>query len=239
MNKIKIFVAFVAGMATVSCSVDNYPGPDAQIHGKIYDIETGALVEQDVDNGVTIRYIEHGYVNPAEQSMIFKTNGEYRNNLMFSGIYDFYFYETNFTFPQELISDYPINEGDNILDFGVIPYVRFSNVSMKLEERSSGESLRRFIIADFDITPTVEANVTNVALFGHLDYVVGDRYKNTSTVQQVGEAFNGQTKHYTLELDVTDYSTRAGTLYWFRVGAIVDMPNAKYNYAPAQRLEIL
>lgn len=228
-NTISIFAAAAVCMfVALSCEVDNYPGPDAQIYGSAIDAETGEKVEQDVNSGTLVRYIEHGYENPAEQTMIFKTNGDYRNNLMFSGVYDFFFNESNFTFPEGRIADLEIKKGENRLDFSVIPYIRISDVNIVVE----GTKVK----ANFKITPTVDANVTEVALYGHLDYIVGDRYKKKSTVQSVNEAFNGQTREYSLELDVEDFTD--ADKYWFRVGAKADMPNSKHNYAPAVRLNI-
>lgn len=221
-------VAAACVFAASSCEVDNYPGPDAQIYGSVIDAETGEKVEQDVNSGSLIRYIELGYDNPVEQTMIFKTNGDYRNNLMFSGDYDFFFYESNFTFPEGRISNFKVKKGENKFDFKVVPYIRFSDVSIKVEDTK--------VVANFKITPAVDADVLEVGLYGHLDYIVGDRYKRGSKVVGVNESFNGQTREYTLELDLTNFTE--ADQYWFRVGAKANMPNSKHNYAPAVRLKI-
>ena len=54
--------------------IDNYDGPNASIEGKILDIETGELVEQDIIDGAQIEYIEHGFENQEIQYMIIKNN---------------------------------------------------------------------------------------------------------------------------------------------------------------------
>ena len=98
----RIYVAAVAAVSCVlftACELDNYDGPDAQIYGEIRDIETDALIEQDIVSGSRICYEELGYENPEQQYMNFMVNGEYRNNLVFSGKYDIYFAISNFNCP--------------------------------------------------------------------------------------------------------------------------------------------
>jgi len=223
------FAATVAIMvfAFTSCDLDNYSGPDASISGEVRDIDTGDLIEQDVSSGSTIVFTEHGYDNPEEQRMIFKVNGKYVNNLIFSGIYDFYFYESNFVIPEKL-TDYQIKSGKNTLDFKVQPYIRITDVSIKKD----GDK----IVAKFKVTPTVDANVREIGLFGHIDYIVGVQYALDRKVEAVNTSFKGQTREFTLELG--DNQFKKGTEYNFRVGAIIDVPNSKYNYAPGVKLTI-
>lgn len=219
-------VAIVLSMSFASCELDNYDGPDAQIYGEIRDIETGKLIQQDI-NGSKIMYEELGYENPDRQQMIFKVSGEYRNNLMFSGKYDIYFEESNFVIPERLEA-YEIKPGENRLDFEVLPYIRISDTSISRE----GDEL----VATFTVTPTVDSNVLRVGFFGHIDYIVGDNYAQDRATQDVNESFKGEGRVYTLRMPVTSFT--AGQAYYFRVGAVVDVPNAKYNYAPSVRLKI-
>ena len=54
--------ALLTLFAVTSCDlleIDNYDGPNATIEGKILDIETGELVEQDIIDGAQIEFIEH------------------------------------------------------------------------------------------------------------------------------------------------------------------------------------
>lgn len=228
INSLRIAaITAITVFAFTSCDLDNYSGPDASISGEIRDIETGDLVEQDISSGSTIVYTEHGYDNPEEQRMIFKVNGEYVNNLMFAGIYDFYFYESNFVIPEKL-TDYQIKPGENKLDFKVQPYIRITDVSIT----KNGDK----IVAKFKVTPTVDANVREIGLFGHADYIVGVQYALDRTVEAVNASFKGQTREFTLELG--DNQFKKGTEYNFRVGAIIDVANSKYNYAPGVKLTI-
>lgn len=210
-----------------SCELDNYDGPDAKIHGEIRDIETGELIQQDISSGSQIIYVEHGFENPEEQRMIFKVNGEYTNNLVFSGIYDFYFNESNFVKP-DTIFDYKINPGDNKLDFKVLPYIRIKDVNIRKEGNE--------IVATFKITPTVSEQVREVGLFGYTDFIVGAQYSHDRTIVSVNSSFKGEEREFTLRLGDSQFTP--GKEYYFRVGAIIDVPNSKYNYAPSIKITI-
>ncbi len=222
-----VAVTIMLGMLFVSCELDNSEGPDARIFGEIRDIETDALVEQDLTNGSRICYEELGFENPEQQYMNFMVDGQYRNNMVFSGKYDIYFAERNFVAPEKLTA-YQIRPGDNRLDFRVLPYVRISNVKIL---RQAGD-----IVATFTVTPTVDNSVKEVALFGHIDRVVGASFVKASQKQSVGESFKNEGRTYTLRLEASKFTS--GEAYYFRVGAIVDAPNSKYNYATAKRLTI-
>ncbi len=226
ISQILMTGAFLA-ITSVSCELDNYGGPDAAIYGSVKDVQGGALIEQDVDNGSKIIYKELGYRNPEEQNMIFKVNGEYRNNLIFEGKYDIYFNESNFIKPDTLKA-YTIQEGENKLDFTVQPYIRVSNVSIT---KSGNE-----IVATFTITPTVTNNVKQIGLFGHIDHVVGNQFALQKTTQNINAASKDVPVTYTLRLGTSGFKT--GTEYYFRVGALIDVSNAKYNYAPSVKIII-
>lgn len=211
----------------VSCGLDNFDGPDASISGCIKDVEDGSLIEQDMDNGSKIIYVEKGWSNPEEQQMIFNVNGEYRNNLVFAGSYDIYFNESNFVKP-DVLKEYKIKQGENKLDFVVQPYIRVNNVTIK--------KLETEIVATFTITPTVENTVSQIGLFGHIDRVVGNQYALDRVLQNIGVASKDTPTTYTLKLSTSKFKT--GQEYYFRVGGLVNAANAKYNYAPAVRISI-
>ncbi|MEN6454644.1 MAG: DUF3823 domain-containing protein [Prolixibacteraceae bacterium] len=226
ISQILMTGAFLA-ITSVSFELDNYGGPDAAIYGSVKDVQGGALIEQDVDNGSKIIYKELGYANPEEQNMIFKVNGEYRNNLIFAGKYDIYFNESNFVKPDTLKA-YTIKEGENKLDFTVQPYIRVSNVSIT---KSGNE-----IVATFTVTPTVTNNVKQIGLFGHIDRVAGNQFALQKTTQNINAASKDVPVTYTLRLGTGGF--KAGTEYYFRVGALIDVSNAKYNYAPSVKITI-
>ncbi len=226
INQTFMIGAFLA-ITLSSCELDNYDGPNASIYGSVVDVQGGALIEQDVDNGSKIIYKELGFTNPEEQNMVFKVNGEYRNNLIFAGKYDIYFNESNFVKPDTLKA-YTVKEGENQLNFTVQPYIRISNVSII---KSGSE-----IVATFTVTPTVTNNVKQVGLFGHIDRVAGNQYALQKTTQNINAASKDIPVTYTLRLGTGGFKT--GKEYYFRVGGLIDVPNAKYNYAPSVKIVI-
>lgn len=217
----------IAVVLFASCKLDQYDAPNASIHGVVRDVNGGALIQQDVEAGSKIIYREHGFQNPEEQQMIFKENGEYRNNLMFPGRYDFYFNESNFVKPDTLKS-YFVKAGDNTLDFTVQPYIRVSSVTIA---KTGNE-----IVATFTITPTVTNNVKQIGLFGHIDRIVGNQFALQRATRNIDAASKDTPVTYTLKLSTNGFT--AGTTYYFRVGALIDVANAKYNYAPSVTITI-
>lgn len=214
-----------------ACELDNYEGPNAKIFGSVLDATSGEPIEQDIVDGSKILYIEHGYQNPETQNMVIKTDGSYRNNLMFAGTYTIFFNESNFVRPDTL-KDYTVRGGDNTLDFEVQPYIRVSDESIS----RVGDK----IVASFTITPTVGNEVKEVGLFAHVDYVVGNRFKLVEKKQAVN-AVVGSPTTYVLEIDLTTgdgSKLKSGHEYYFRVGALINAPGAKYNYASAKLLGI-
>ncbi len=227
----RIYQTYIALMILplffVSCELDNYDGPNASIYGSVKDVNGGALIEQDIDNGTKIIYKELGFENPAEQQMIFKVNGEYRNNMVFAARYDIYFNETNFVKPDTLKS-YEIKKGENVLNFTVQPYIRISNVSIT---KSGSE-----IVATFTVTPTVASNVKQIGLFGHIDPIAGNQFALQKKTQDINAASKDTPVTYTLKLATSGF--KAGQEYYFRVGGLIDVANAKYNYAPSIKIMI-
>ncbi len=221
-----VAAAAILSLSLTACELDNYDGPNARIYGEVRDIRTGELVQQDI-NGTKIMYEELGFENPDRQQMIFRVNGEYRNDLMFAARYDIYFEESNFVIPDRL-EGYEVKRGENRLDFEVQPYIRISDVAIRKEADD--------IVATFTVTPTVESAVRSVALFGHIDYVVGDSFAQARTTQNVNESFKDTGRVFTLRMSRSQF--KSGQAYYFRVGAVVDVANAKHNYAPAVRLTI-
>ena len=41
--------AVILSASLVSCELDNYDGPNAQIYGEVRDSKTGALIQQDIN----------------------------------------------------------------------------------------------------------------------------------------------------------------------------------------------
>lgn len=231
MKKIKLYITLVGSLfLMVSCldDLDNYQAPNAQFYGSIRDYQTNELIQQDIINGAQIEYIEHGYTNPVAQYMIFKPDGTFRNNLMFKGDYTVTPVRGNFV-PVES-SEIHI-EGETEHNFIVQPYLRIKNASIQ----KVGTKVR----ATFNIQQTVSNRVLGIGLYVYPEPWVGKSINILSVEQGVNAVVNENTL-FTLEIDLpSNVNTLVpGKQYFFRVGALIDAPEAKPNYAPAVRLTI-
>lgn len=215
-------------MIFTACEKDNLDGPDAQIHGNIIDIATGELVEQDIINGSLVYFIEQGFSNPPVQSMNIKNDGTYRNDLIFSGDYQFILNKGNYS-PLDTIRGV-VKSGNNKMDFKVLPYIRIKNMEIKEEDG--------VVIANFKIQQTTGNPVQKIALFAHPDITVGNAI-NVGTVEQKINDNVSESTLFTLMLDVKS-NTRItkGRECYFRVGALSNAPEAKFNYSAPVKIYI-
>lgn len=232
MKKIHFHISLILSLFLLaSCEldeIDNYDGPDSMIHGGIYDEQTGELVEQDIINGMQIEYIEHGFENPETQYMVVKNDGSYRNDLMFAGTYTMRAVRGNFV----PTSDQEVEvQGNTQKNFVVQPYIRIHNLQL--------ERVDNKVIATFNLEQTVTNSVNRIGLFAHKEPNVGDPLHSVSATRNINAVTNELTQ-YRLEINLEAHGNtlQAGNQYYFRVGALINAPEAKFNYAPAVRLEI-
>ncbi|REA62877.1 hypothetical protein DSL64_08130 [Dyadobacter luteus] len=229
MKNIKLCLSvLVLVLALSGCSIDNYPAPDAQLHGTFLDIETNEPVEQDIIRGSTIEFVEHGYASETKQVMVVRNDGSYRNNLIFSNTYTITPVRGNFV-PAE---PQQVNvKGDTQLDFKVQPYIRIKEAKI---EKSGNK-----VIASFKLQQTVINNVKKIGLYAHPEPNVGEPMRTVMADQEINTVADPN-KVYRLEIDLPSNSSnlKAGSQYFFRIGALIDAPESKYNYAKAVRLSL-
>lgn len=228
MKRIMLYMSvLLCLMFVVSCELDNYEGPDSSVSGGIYDGETNQLIEQDIINGTQIEYTEHGYENPQLQYMICKVDGTYQNDLMFAGTYTVAAVRGNFVPMKPL--DVKI-QGGTTLDFKAQPYIRIKNAKI--------EKVNHKIIASFYLQQTVSNKIKKAGLYIHIQPTVGEPMC-TIKRELVINAITTEDKAYSIDLDLsTEKALQAGQKYYFRIGALIDAPEAKFNYAPAVRIEL-
>lgn len=231
MNRFRYYFSLVAGVLLLgSCELnelDNYVPPNAQIYGGIYDVETGELVQQDIINGTQIEFVEQGFENPERQYMVVKNDGTYRNELMFAASYTMKPVRGNFVPVDEQLVEV---KGEFLKNFVVQPYIRVRNVAIERQDNK--------IVATFNLDQTVTNNVARIAFFAHKEVNVGASLNAVSTQLTLNTVTNDVTV-YRLEINLDAYSYfQAGEQYYFRVGALVAAPEAKFNYAPAIRLTL-
>lgn len=232
MKSIKtLSIALISLFLLGSCELnqlDNYDGPNATLSGGIYDQETGELIQQDIINGMQIEYTEHGFENPQMQYVVVKNDGTYRNNLMFAGTYTIRPARGNFV-PVE--TEELVVKGKTVKNFRVQPYIRVRNVQI---EKQDGK-----VVATFNLDQTVTNKVSRIGLFAHQEPNVGAPLNTVASITNFNQVSNDVTQ-YRLEinLEANSGNLKPGNKYYFRVGALIDAPEAKYNYAPPVLIEI-
>ena len=243
MKRIKIYIAAVLGICVAtSCEMnklDNYAAPDAQVYGGIYDVDNqDVLIQQDLVSGGYVEYVENynpNDANPPKQSVNFKQDGTYRNNLMFSGSYKYFLpLKGNFVTP-DTTKDVIIHEGGNEINFIAKPYCRVSDVSISQQ----GDKIVATCKVDnlmWNAANPGSYRTTTIGLYGHMTkLVVGQpAYLVKAEISNPDDATIADKNHvYTIEMPLTgDTKNRlkTGQTYYFRVGARVEAAESKYNY---------
>ncbi|MGK6352196.1 DUF3823 domain-containing protein [Parapedobacter sp. DT-150] len=231
MKKINMnrFLAMITTVVLTSgCELDNYDAPSAQLSGNIIDAQTDELVQQDIIRGTTIKIIEHGYDPVQPQYLRVKNEGTYANNLLFANTYTVQPDQRNFV----QVEEQEIQIGsDTKLDFRVQPYIRVKDASITKEGTK--------IVATFRLEQTVPEVVSRIGLYAHVEPIVGEPIRAVANEVQLGRTVEDD-ETFTLEIDAAENraALKAGDQYFFRIGAVISVPEAKFNYAPAVRLTV-
>jgi len=236
MKNIHLYLFLLCGILCFSsCELDNYKGPNASLSGSFIDSETGELIESDIINGTKIELIEHGYENPAAYFLVVNVNGTYRHDMLFENTYSIPPIMGGNFVPQTDTATIEIKGGSNTYDFVVQPYIRVKDAAITIEGM--------IVTATFKLEQTVPGSifVSKAGLFAHsspsvgFDLVLGP--PPVRTLKTIGRAVDPN-EVFTLKLTLKAKDFETGKSYFFRVGAIIDATEAKYNYAPAVRLAI-
>lgn len=230
MKKI-IFIFVVLLAFFTSCELDNYDAPNAKIFGKIIDSETGEAIQQEILEGSRIDYVELGdFENPPTQQMRFKTDGSYRNDLMFSGKYHIQARRGNFfILPPDTIQV----KGETEYNIVTEPYIRIKNVSYTIEGRD--------IVASFQLEQIADYPVKSIALFADVNPNVSQSLRKLANVAEINRRANPE-EQFVLKMKIDpfmDIIPEGKPSFYFRVGALIsEMPEAKYNYSEPESIEI-
>ena len=220
------YILVIVALLFGSCELDNYDAPDAKFFGSIVDSETNEKIPQDLIQGSVIEYIEQGFENPQIQQLRFKADGTFRNNLMFSGTYQIQPVRGNF---QAVLAEMIDINGDTEYTFNTIPYIRINDVTMELNADSSK------VIASFKLEQTVSSPVKSLMLVADLNPSVGVGIRTATQGANINSVVDPN-EVFTLELKTK--SLDKGKDYFFRVCALIDVPEAKYNFNEAIRIGI-
>jgi hypothetical protein len=226
--KIWMLVTAIAGILS-ACEVDNYPGPNAALSGNFYDVDTDELVAQDIIRGTTIDMLEHGYDQATPQYHLrVKNDGTYAHTQLFSNTYTVQPVRGNFVAvaPQDIEI-----KGNTTLDFRVLPYIRVLDANVV----RNGDK----IVATFRLQQNVVNNVRKIGLYAHYDPTVGEPFRLLAAENNIN-AVADPNQVYILEIDIPSNSTLliSGRDYFFRIGALIDIGEAKANYAAVVKIPL-
>ena len=226
MNKLNYLTLIIIALGFLtSCELDNLEGPDAGLFGSVIDADTGELVQQDIIRGGELQLWEQGYENVTPQTLNYKVDGTYANSKLFSNTYKIIPLRTNFQAIDTVLVDIV---GQTRLDFEVIPYIRILNPSITKD----GD----VVTATFSLEQTLFGNVSKIGLYAGADMNVGEPMRLVKADQNINDSvfpINPQ-EVYTLSIDASsEQDLKEGNLYYFRIGALYDEPNARFNYATA------
>ncbi|WP_285056684.1 DUF3823 domain-containing protein [Pedobacter ginsengisoli] len=227
-NRILVLYSILALSALSACKLDNFEKPAAGLSGRFIDAETKELVQQDIIRGTQIEIKEHGYDPVSSQFLLVKNDGTYENSMLFANTYTIQPVRGNFIAvdPQ----DFKIS-GQAKLDFEVIPYIRIKEANIV----KTGTK----IIATFKLQQNLINNIKKIGLYAHVDSRVGEPMRQVAAERELN-AVSDPAEVYTLEIDLPSNNSilKPGNQYYFRIGALMDAPEAKLNYAAAVRIGI-
>ncbi len=242
-----LITAISATLILGSCELDNFDGPDAQVYGTVIDIETNEPIQQEIGtsgDAACVQVIEYGYAIRKVQQWKIMVNGEYRNNLVFSGTYDIIMNNGNFM-KLDTLKAYRFGKGGNKLDFKVIPNLRIQEPSIQQKDQaivatfklqyghSTGKAEKIALFVQSDKNPSSSFNLA------HIEKNIEEEnidFENNS---------HNQDKVFTLTLNLNSdegKKLKAGKTYFFRIGALPkdlgEGIQAKYNYSPVVEVQL-
>lgn len=225
---INILSLMLGVLTLISCEIDNMEGPTGGLKGSIIDEQTGELIQQDIINGCKIELREHGYENVQAQTIVIKNDGNYENSRLFNATYDIVPLRPNFI----QVESQPVTiSGSTELDFVVTPYIRINDVSVTMV----GSKVQ----ATFTLEQTIDTvNVKAIGFYAHPDPNVAQSMQ-VAKAETFINAIVDPAFQYLLEIDTRrDADFRNGGKFFFRIGALLDYPEASYNYVQAVEIDL-
>lgn len=231
MNKFKyILIIVLVSTLFTSCELDNLDGPNAGLFGRVLDEDSGELVEQDIIRGGELQIWEQGIPNVTPQTLNYKVDGTYKDSKLFAGTYKVIPLRTNFNPIDTIVVNI---QGQTELDIMVRPYIRILNPSIT--------KTGNVVTATFSLEQTLFGNVSKIGLYAGADANVGEPIRLVKAEQNINASvfpLNPQ-QTYTISIDAdTEQDLQVGSLYYFRIGALYDAPNARFNYATAVAVQL-
>lgn len=231
---ISIALLLAALSVTVSCSMfklDNFDGPNAQVTGRLLDMETGELVSLEAaqsqtfswttwsyvtttDYGALVVY-EQGYVPPtwagnpedytgkdSGQAWLVRFDGQFTNTMVFAGTYKYSLQKLLPCYdPEEGKDTFVLKEGKNKLDIGVLPFCRVKDPKITYDSASK-KMIAQFYVELGD--PSRANKISNVIFSANTQMFVGGNNLNLAKDHKPAKAQDiNPGELVTLEIDTT------------------------------------
>jgi hypothetical protein len=205
----------------ISCDIDNYTEPTAEISGQVIDAITGKPIQSQQPEGFEIRLVEDGYTSP--NLFWGKADGSFKNVRLFPVKYSVKPTNGPFVDPEEQTVTLPKTG----LMFNVQPYVNIEG-SMSIEgdkfkysvnlKRGAGEKIIEIMCIISDGNPNVSSTV----------YV-------SRSIMDVSGIPDGELLASAHSGTITDYVPVSGKTYYVRFAAKTSS-SARYNYSEPVKL---
>jgi len=228
-SNVTFYSLIVCSLLGASCQKDNLDGPNATFYGELRDRKTGELIPQEVSDGSRVYYIEQGWANPPVQNTVIKSDGTFKNGMMFSGDYKIIMDRGNYV-PLDTL-DMNIHKGENFKVFEVNPYLRILEPEIVKKDRS--------IIATFKLEQVTSNQVYRISLFAHAHTDVSNKLNIVNKTLDLNRSItDGETFQLSINLDEYSSTLVAGNSYYFRIGAQSQGNETKYNYAASVKIDL-
>ncbi|RYY36399.1 MAG: DUF3823 domain-containing protein [Sphingobacteriaceae bacterium] len=230
-----IYILAVAMLAFTACKkYDNYDEPDAGVHGKIIDAETGNTIETKQPGGGSVRFLQWNpkYPSPQPLDVSIKADGNYSVKRFFADKYKAFPLNGPFMYSGDSVEVSLTHNGDAELNFEVVPYYRIeasvvdSTFTYTINRSAFNTSKLveiRFMINNY---PIVNEDVSS-------NFDESSYYLNSWRVFTEGTPDNellGMSRTFTFNFSRTRWPKGD---YYFRVAArAANSPNSTYNYSP-------
>ncbi len=254
----KIFYILSILVLTSSCSwfeLDNFDGPNAAISGTIIDAQTKEVlaveckfgnmfggVYMGAPNEGYISVYEKGWDYEAAQYWHLKNDGTYRNAAIFAGEYRMEANANNF-YPVTK-DNVVINEGENTMDWEVIPYVRIIDPKV---EYVNGKFVATYKCEFGD--PAKANKIVNAKLLCYPDTFVGvycnycaqDPSATSTQVVADGKTVNTLSIDPKLSVNLAEFKY-TGKYHYFRIAVCAEGAQANtgrhYNYCQTIKIKL-
>lgn len=214
-----------------SCEKDNLDPPNATFAGELRDKKTGELIPQEPSNGSRIYYIEKGWPTIDVQNTIVKSDGTFKNAMMFSGDYLVILEKGNYV-PLDTM-EIKIKPGENYHVFEVTPHLRIMEQSIIKTENG-------IVKAKFKLEQVTSAKVNRIGLFAHSHIDVSGDLNIVNNIVTLDRHINKNGEEFELAIDIKANSSKlvSGKSYYFRIGAQSHANESKYNYGKSVKIDI-